>query len=182
MLTFTTLPTLLLLPLLSLPLTTHAQTPDGAIVPFSTLPTCAAKCGPLFDVQGACAPPAQNQVNQNCFCTDTRLTPFLTGNANVQSVCGPQSCSADADLTAIRNWYTGFCKNGGSSGGTATTTGANGGSTATGGSGGTQPTSGSGSSSGSSGSNPNANPPTWYVLYYPFLSLSSSHFLKNTKN
>ncbi|TVY36307.1 hypothetical protein LSUB1_G005862 [Lachnellula subtilissima] len=79
-----------------------AQTADGAIVPFSTLPTCATECGPLYDVQGACAPPAQTSVNQNCFCTDTRLTPFLQGTSNVASVCGAASCSAASDLQALQ--------------------------------------------------------------------------------
>ncbi|TVY17166.1 hypothetical protein LARI1_G004578 [Lachnellula arida] len=126
---------------------------NGAIVPFSTLPACATKCGPLYDVQGACAPPAQTSVNQNCFCTDTRLTPFLQGTSNVASVCGAASCSAESDLQAIQTWYEGYCQStsGGTStsaGGAATTTGTAGSSTKT--------------SSGSSGSGTNANPRSWF--------------------
>ncbi|TVY86593.1 hypothetical protein LAWI1_G007215, partial [Lachnellula willkommii] len=125
---------------------------NGAIVPFSTLPACATKCGPLYDVQGACAPPAQTSVNQNCFCTDTRLTPFLQGTSNVASVCGAASCSAESDLQAIQTWYEGYCQSTSgtstSAGGAATTTGTAGSSTKT--------------SSGSSGSGTNANPPSWF--------------------
>jgi len=133
-----------------------AQTADGAIVPFSTLPTCAATCGPLYDVQGACAPPAQTSVNQNCFCTDTRLTPFLQGTSNVASVCGAASCSAASDLQALQTWYEGYCKSTSATtsttaGGTATTTGTAGSSTKT-----------SAGSSGSTSKSTNTNGnPSW---------------------
>jgi len=132
-----------------------AQTANGAIVPFSTLPTCAAKCGPLYDVQGACAPPAQTSVNQNCFCTDTRLTPFLQGTSEVASVCGAASCSAASDLQALQTWYEGYCKSTSSStaaGAATTSTGAAGSSTTT-------STGSSGSGSGSKSSNAN---PSWF--------------------
>lgn len=106
-----------------LPTVTLAQTADGAIVPFSTLPACASKCGPLFDVQGACAPPVQ-AVNDQCFCTDTRLTPFTQSLSEVQSVCGAESCTAQSDLQAIQTWYENFCKSGKDSGASVTTSGA----------------------------------------------------------
>ncbi|TVY48748.1 hypothetical protein LOCC1_G001646 [Lachnellula occidentalis] len=132
-----------------------AQTADGAIVPFSTLPTCAAKCGPLYDVQGACAPPAQSSVNQNCFCTDTRLTPFSQGTSEVASVCGAASCSAASDLQALQTWYEGYCKGTTSS----TSTGAAGATTTTGAAGSSTKTSTGSSGSGSKSSNGN---PSWF--------------------
>ncbi|RKF65385.1 putative integral membrane protein [Golovinomyces cichoracearum] len=85
--------------------------PDGNIVPFSsTLPVCASKCGPLFDVQGKCVPPVTAAVDDSCFCLDSRLEPFRTGTAGVSTVCGPASCSAEADLQSLRQWYSTFCK------------------------------------------------------------------------
>ncbi|EKD11940.1 uncharacterized protein L3040_009399 [Drepanopeziza brunnea f. sp. 'multigermtubi'] len=103
--------TTVLLSFLSIIFSATAQTPDGDIVPFSTLPACAALCGPLYDVQGGCAPPAKATVDNNCFCADSRLTPFTStdGTSGVSQVCGPASCSAAADLTAIRSWYSTFC-------------------------------------------------------------------------
>ncbi|PBP26424.1 integral membrane protein [Diplocarpon rosae] len=83
--------------------------PDGVIVPFgSGLPACASLCGPLFDVQGKCSPPASAAVDNNCFCTDTRLTALSNDNG-VSPVCGPASCTAASDLTAVSNWYKGLC-------------------------------------------------------------------------
>ena len=86
--------------------------PDGLIVPFtSDLPPCASLCGPLFDVQGACTPPNIATVNDNCFCTDPRLSAFDTdaGTTGVSTVCGPLSCNAPADLQAIKTWFDNFC-------------------------------------------------------------------------
>jgi len=84
--------------------------PDGQIVPFSQLPACASLCGHLFDVQGACTPPVTSTVSEPCFCGDPRLQPFQdAGTAGVSSVCGPQSCTADADLLAIQKWYDSYC-------------------------------------------------------------------------
>ncbi|KAF8863424.1 hypothetical protein BDZ45DRAFT_120925 [Acephala macrosclerotiorum] len=86
------------------------QIADGAIVPFSTLPTCAAQCGPLFDVQAECTPPTNINVDDFCFCADTRLTPFNSnGTSEVGQVCGSASCSAEPDLQAIKTWYQSFC-------------------------------------------------------------------------
>ncbi|TQS38889.1 hypothetical protein Golomagni_00597 [Golovinomyces magnicellulatus] len=85
--------------------------PDGNIVPFSsTLPVCASKCGPLFDVQGKCVPPVTAAVDNSCFCLDSRLEPFRTGIAGVSTVCGPVSCTTEADLQSLRQWYSTFCK------------------------------------------------------------------------
>jgi len=91
--------------------TDATASPDGLIVPFSSvLPACASKCGPLFDVQGACTPPNIAEINDSCFCTDTRLTPFDdSGTAGVSSVCGPASCTDATSLQDIKTWYDGFC-------------------------------------------------------------------------
>ncbi len=85
--------------------------PDGLIVPFSSvLPACASKCGPLFDVQGACTPPNIAEINDSCFCSDTRLTHFDdSGTAGVSSVCGPASCTDATSLQDIKTWYDSFC-------------------------------------------------------------------------
>ena len=115
----------LLLALLSTTPFTYAQTttssaagatasPDGDIVPFSSgLPACASYCGPLFDVQGACSPPNIAAVNDNCFCTDSRLTALdNAGTTGVSTVCGttsPYSCTSASDLQAIKTWYDNFC-------------------------------------------------------------------------
>lgn len=86
--------------------------PDGLIVPFtSELPACATLCGPLFDVQGKCTPPNIGAVDDNCFCTDTRLTAFNNdGTSGVSAVCGSQSCTDTASLQKIKTWYNTFCK------------------------------------------------------------------------
>ncbi|KAG4437888.1 hypothetical protein IFR05_006607 [Cadophora sp. M221] len=106
--------------------------PDGLIVPFLTgLPVCASKCGPLFDVQGKCSPPATSAIDENCFCTDSRLTVFDNdGTTGVSLVCGAQSCTVPADMEAVKKWYDGFCAKGkvvtttASNGAVATQTGA----------------------------------------------------------
>jgi len=120
------LTTIFLLSLLSFTVSQNAQAADGPIVPFtSVLPACASNCGPLYDVQGACAPPNLPAVNDNCFCTDTRLTPFDTeGTAGVTQVCGAGTgfCTAQADLQTIKTWYDDFC----ATSKAATTTGAGG--------------------------------------------------------
>ena len=124
--------------------------PDGLIVPFTSgLPPCATLCGPLFDVQGACTPPNIPTVNDNCFCTDSRLSAFDTdaGTTGVSAVCGPESCNAPADLQAIKTWFDNFCN----TKQVVTTTAAGGAvSTSTGSS---QPSSGGGGN-------------TWYVLIW----------------
>lgn len=116
--------TILLLSLLSLTVSQNPQAADGPIVPFtSVLPACASNCGPLYDVQGKCAPPNIPAVDPNCFCTDTRLTPFDdSGTSGVSQVCvGLGSCTAPADLQAIKSWYDSYCA--GHKGASATTGG-----------------------------------------------------------
>lgn len=143
--------TLFLTTLLSLTTPSFAQqSADGPLVPFtSVLPACASLCGPLFDVQGGCS-------DSSCFCADARLSPFdQSGTAGVSQVCGPQSCTSDTDLQAIKTWYSGFCGGSGSgngSGGTPTTTSRGG--TATSrptGSASVRPTSGANAGSGGGG-------------------------------
>ncbi|ATZ46454.1 hypothetical protein BCIN_01g10450 [Botrytis cinerea B05.10] len=86
------------------------QLQDGVIVPFSSdLPSCASQCGPLSDVQGACSPPARADVSSSCFCSDSRLTPFLAGTTGVSQVCGAASCTSDTDLQSIETWYQQYC-------------------------------------------------------------------------
>jgi hypothetical protein len=115
--------------------------PNGLIVPFSTLPACASLCGHLFDVQGACTPPVTSTVSEPCFCGDPRLQPFLDqGTAGVSSVCGPLSCTATADLQAIQSWYETYCNEGQSN--PTTTSGAAGATGTSGGSGGAAATAG----------------------------------------
>lgn len=151
------------LPLLALPSMAIPQstTPNGLIVPFSTLPQCAALCGKLFDVQGACAPGITTQPANTCFCGDARLKPFLqSGVAGVESVCGPASCQDTPSLEAIQNWYAGYCNEkvgDGTATPTTTTTGSAATSTST-------------SSSGSSSSSGNQAQPVyqgWYVDSVP---------------
>ncbi|CZT08498.1 uncharacterized protein RCO7_08185 [Rhynchosporium graminicola] len=87
-----------------------APSPDGLIVPFkSGLPVCASKCGPLFDVQGKCSPPFIAAVDNECFCTDSRLTPLDNDNG-VSLVCGAESCQDPTQQQAVKTWYDGLCK------------------------------------------------------------------------
>jgi len=99
------------LALLALPLTILSTVvPDGTpqdIVPFSTLPLCAQKCGKLFDVQGACTPPVTTTIDDACFCADARLSPFL--QSSTLGVCN-DACPDDASgLLNIMKWVNSFC-------------------------------------------------------------------------
>jgi hypothetical protein len=118
--------TIFLLSLLSFTVSQNSQAADGPIVPFtSVLPACASNCGPLYDVQGKCAPPNIPAVDPNCFCTDTRLTPFdAAGTAGVTQVCGTgvDFCTAASDLQTIKTWYDSYCAS--NKGVTATSSGA----------------------------------------------------------
>ncbi|KAG8156579.1 hypothetical protein KVR01_013530 [Diaporthe batatas] len=82
------------------------------IVPFSTLPACVSSCGPLYDVNGACVPPAAPTADASaydaCFCSDARLAPYSTTTA------GPcdAACAADpSGLASLTDWYKGLCGN-----------------------------------------------------------------------
>lgn len=78
----------------------------------ATLPACVKSCGYLFDVNGACVPPAKTaaaaSVYDACFCADSRLVPFSQGTAGV---CDNACTANPGDLNTIRNWYTSFCAN-----------------------------------------------------------------------
>ncbi|KAK3694369.1 hypothetical protein B0T22DRAFT_506772 [Podospora appendiculata] len=80
-------------------------------------------CGPLYDVNGACVPPAAAVADaaayDNCFCKDARLTAFKAGTAGV---CDTACTATPADLGSIQGWYTSFCANIGEAGTTSTST------------------------------------------------------------
>ncbi|KAL2161669.1 hypothetical protein VTH06DRAFT_8231 [Thermothelomyces fergusii] len=79
------------------------------IPPAPTLPACVSSCGVLYDVNGACVPPAaptaEPSVYESCFCNDPRLAAFKTG---ANGVCDA-ACQNPADLTSIQAWFTSFC-------------------------------------------------------------------------
>lgn len=56
-------------------------------------------------------PPVTSSVSQSCFCSDSRLTPFLQGPSSVATVCstGGTACTSTSDLQAIETWYEGYC-------------------------------------------------------------------------
>ncbi|KAK3904516.1 hypothetical protein C8A05DRAFT_31696 [Staphylotrichum tortipilum] len=84
---------------------------ETTLFPVATLPPCATKCGALYDVNGACVPPAAPTADastyDSCFCNDQRLAPFKSGTSGV---CD-QACAANNDLASIQNWFTNFCDN-----------------------------------------------------------------------
>lgn len=84
-------------------------TPSTTVVPFASLPSCATKCGPLYDANGACVPPvvavSNEETYDTCFCNYNKLQPFLTGTSNV---CDTAGCDSSG-ITSIRNWFTSFC-------------------------------------------------------------------------
>lgn len=86
-----------------------------------TLPACVSECGPLFDVNGACVPPAAPtaapETYASCFCNDPRLAGFKTG---ITGVCDNACTVNPADLGAIQRWFTSFCVNAGNTAPTAT--------------------------------------------------------------
>ncbi|EGO51963.1 hypothetical protein NEUTE1DRAFT_132758 [Neurospora tetrasperma FGSC 2508] len=82
--------------------------PVTTVFPTQSLPACVTACGPLYDVNGACATAtAAANVLQNCFCGDARLAPFSTGTAGV---CDGACAATPTDLARIQAWYTGYCK------------------------------------------------------------------------
>ncbi|KAI0193252.1 hypothetical protein EV127DRAFT_12744 [Xylaria flabelliformis] len=97
-------------------------TPSTTIVPFASLPSCAAKCGPLYDANGACVPPVNPSTDENswdtCFCAYSSLQPLKSGATDVCS----GSCNADPQgLSSIQSWFTSLCNNKAVGGTTATT-------------------------------------------------------------
>lgn len=83
------------------------------IVPFNDiqkLPACAAACGPLYDANGGCVPPAVAPANADsyaaCFCANSKVAPFSTGTAGVCDT----ACTADPKgLASIQGWFTSLC-------------------------------------------------------------------------
>jgi hypothetical protein len=82
-------------------------TPQQTIVPFSSLPACAAQCGPLYDAQGACSPPVKLASSDSCFCAQGKLQPFYTGTTNV---CDGACPTDPTGLTQIQLWFLRHCK------------------------------------------------------------------------
>lgn len=85
---------------------------ETTIVPFSTLPACVSSCGPLYDVNGACVPPAAPTADASaydaCLCSDTRLAPFSTTTGGVCDA----ACTADpSGLATLTSWYQSLCAN-----------------------------------------------------------------------
>ena len=66
----------------------------------------------LFDVNGACVPPAKPtagvEVYGNCFCDDPKLAPFKTGTAGV---CDAACAATPGAGSSIQSWFTSFCGN-----------------------------------------------------------------------
>ncbi|KAI0409689.1 hypothetical protein F4802DRAFT_157468 [Xylaria palmicola] len=86
------------------------STPSTTIVPFQSLPSCAADCGPLYDANGACVPPVNPSTDESswdtCFCAFGSLQPLKSGPSDV---CNG-ACSTDPQgLSAIQSWFTGLC-------------------------------------------------------------------------
>lgn len=99
-----------------------ATPPSTTIVPFATLPSCAAKCGPLYDANGACVPPVNPSTDKNswtsCFCSYGSLQPLKSGPNDICS----GSCSADPQgLPGIQSWFASFCNAAPVATGTSTT-------------------------------------------------------------
>ncbi|KAI1382040.1 hypothetical protein F4677DRAFT_12912 [Hypoxylon crocopeplum] len=87
-----------------------AQQPVTTVVPFSSLPSCAVRCGPLYDANGACVPPVAAQADENtydsCFCAYNSLQPFKQGTSGV---CDSACTGDNAGLSSIQGWFTSFC-------------------------------------------------------------------------
>ncbi|KAI0135380.1 hypothetical protein F4814DRAFT_19951 [Daldinia grandis] len=87
------------------------QTPPvTTIVPFQSLPSCAGECGPLYDANGACVPPAAAVADENtydtCFCAYDSLQPFKQG---ASGVCDTACTNDNGGLSSIQGWFTSFC-------------------------------------------------------------------------
>ncbi|GJC99177.1 Integral membrane protein [Colletotrichum higginsianum IMI 349063] len=127
------------------------------IMPFADLPACALNCGPLYDANGACVPPAvpaaDGSVYNACFCSQAVLQPFKTA---ATGVCDAAACDA-AGFSSIQGWYTSFCNS--VAGGAATQASSSPGSSATSGS-----SRGSGSSNSGNGGDWLSNHWKWVVM------------------
>lgn len=95
-----------------------AQGPITTIPPFSNqqvLPACASSCGPLYNANGACVPPAvavaDGAAYESCFCAFAEVTALSSTTAGVcDNVC------EDQGLNQIATWFQDLCgvSNGGS--------------------------------------------------------------------
>lgn len=85
---------------------------ETTLVPFASLPSCVAQCGVLYDVNGACVPPAVATADAGtydaCFCKDARLAVYSTATAGP---CDAACATEPAALGSIQGWYTSFCAN-----------------------------------------------------------------------
>ncbi|PHH73817.1 hypothetical protein CDD80_3550 [Ophiocordyceps camponoti-rufipedis] len=91
-----------------------AQVPITTIPPFADtakLPDCAKACGPLYDANGACVPPAAPQADPAaytaCFCNHAKVAPFSKGTAGV---CDAACTANQAGLQSIAGWFQSICK------------------------------------------------------------------------
>jgi hypothetical protein len=131
--------------------------PVTTIPPFGdieVLPECATFCGPLFDANGGCVPPAvptgEPAAYTACFCSNAVLAPFSTGFAGV---CDGACPAGGPGLSSIAAWYQDICSAGSGGNDDSNNGGDNGGGDNGGNNGGTSTTStiGGGSSGDSSG-------------------------------
>jgi hypothetical protein len=142
--------------------TTSAAAVPTDIVPFSTLPTCATLCGPLFDAQGACTPPVLSTINDQCFCAYATLQPFYTSTIGVCNNACPNDSSG---LLKIQQWFSSFCA---STKASTTAVTASGTGTATVGGTATGTAAGGAATSGSSSSVSSGNT-TWLSTHYKYV-------------
>ena len=115
-----------------IPTLADPQVPITTIPPFADtaiFPPCAVSCGPLYDANGACVPPAAAQADadtyEDCFCSHNAVAAFSTAFTGIcDAACG------QAELTSIGGWFRDLCavegggggNGGGGNGGGATTT------------------------------------------------------------
>ena len=83
-------------------------------MPFGSLPACAADCGILYDANGGCVPPAVDTVDNSCFCSFNRLSPWFQGPS--EQLC-PEAGCGEADYASIQSWYTSYCNSATAGGG-----------------------------------------------------------------
>lgn len=92
---------------------TAQQLPITTIPPFSDvaqLPDCAKQCGPLYDANGACVPPARPQADAptytSCFCAHGGVASFSQGAAGV---CDNACSGVNGGLQSIAAWFQRIC-------------------------------------------------------------------------
>lgn len=92
-------------------LSSPANGPITTIPPFANtaeLPACATFCGPLYDANGACVPPAapagQASAYTACFCAHSTLVPFSSVATGIcDNACPPEG------LTSVQKWFQNIC-------------------------------------------------------------------------